>query len=332
MLKRKFPQRKMPRGFFSHRHRWDRSDSSDIELMLVVVVAVAVGFIMICMKYPGFVWTAIGLSALYAIWGEVQKIMQPGATPKVNLLNNRSAFTLAFQLAGYITEKSSSNKQLRDLYLDRTCTTMDLSSLHWNNARAAFEQGRLISDEFIMTTINSSLQAGMPSKMIDAVFFVAMGPIFFDKVLTAEELRAYQDLSTWLGISQKKSKKFFDALCEKYGFRKMGDGTYFSEGNSFEGFFDKSESESGAGGESSYDESDSPSNGIIDERAARTLLGVSSSASQKEVRRAYKKLMMANHPDRAASQGWDDAEIAKRTAISQKIQAAWETVCKAQGW
>jgi DnaJ like chaperone protein len=57
---------------------------------------------------------------------------------------------------------------------------------------------------------------------------------------------------------------------------------------------------------------------------AYTALGVDSSASDKEVKQAYRKRMSENHPDKLIAKGVPEEMIKLATARSQEIQSAYE--------
>lgn len=65
---------------------------------------------------------------------------------------------------------------------------------------------------------------------------------------------------------------------------------------------------------------------------AYKVLGVSASDDQQTVKRAYRRLMNENHPDKLVAKGLpkEMLEIAKEK--TQQIQAAYDLICKTKGW
>jgi DnaJ like chaperone protein len=81
----------------------------------------------------------------------------------------------------------------------------------------------------------------------------------------------------------------------------------------------------GSQGGQQYNKADS-------EADAYKVLGIESSATDKEVKRAYRKLMSQNHPDKLASKGLPEEmmELAKEKA--QDIQKAYEVLRSSRGF
>ncbi len=67
-------------------------------------------------------------------------------------------------------------------------------------------------------------------------------------------------------------------------------------------------------------------------KSAYETLGLKSGASRQEVKRAYRKLMSEYHPDKLMAKGLPDSMIKMATEKTQSIRAAYEQICKANGW
>lgn len=64
---------------------------------------------------------------------------------------------------------------------------------------------------------------------------------------------------------------------------------------------------------------------------AYRLLGVSKDATDAEVKKAYRKQMSANHPDRLIAKGVPEEMIKLATQKTQQIKKAYDDICRARG-
>lgn len=64
---------------------------------------------------------------------------------------------------------------------------------------------------------------------------------------------------------------------------------------------------------------------------AYAALGVAADASDAEVKRAYRRLMSQNHPDKLSARGVPEEMLKLATEKSQEIQAAYELIRKSRG-
>ena len=62
------------------------------------------------------------------------------------------------------------------------------------------------------------------------------------------------------------------------------------------------------------------------------ILEISSSVSQAELKRAYRRLVSLNHPDKLIAKGATASQIKAATEKTQKICQAYEAICRSKGW
>ena len=62
------------------------------------------------------------------------------------------------------------------------------------------------------------------------------------------------------------------------------------------------------------------------------LLGIPETATHAQVKKAYRKMMSLHHPDKLVAKGLPDEMIKVATEKAQRIQMAYENICKARGW
>jgi DnaJ like chaperone protein len=60
-------------------------------------------------------------------------------------------------------------------------------------------------------------------------------------------------------------------------------------------------------------------------------LGVTVSTNNSDLKKAYRKLMSKNHPDKLVSKGLPEEMIKLATQKTVEIKSAYETICKARG-
>jgi len=64
---------------------------------------------------------------------------------------------------------------------------------------------------------------------------------------------------------------------------------------------------------------------------AYAVLNVPSTANDSEIKKAYRRLMSQNHPDKLVSKGLPEEMIKLATEKTQNIKAAYELICEARG-
>ena len=65
---------------------------------------------------------------------------------------------------------------------------------------------------------------------------------------------------------------------------------------------------------------------------AYALIEVTPTANKQEVKRAYRRLISRNHPDKLIAQGLPQEMIKVANDKTQKILKAYELICQSKGW
>jgi DnaJ like chaperone protein len=131
--------------------------------------------------------------------------------------------------------------------------------------------------------------------LLEYLFHIA----FADGELHAAERSSLEKIGAWLGISGAGFAQLLQMYHAQYGF-------------------------AGGGAPVGRNAADQLSD-------AYTALGVDASASDREIKRAYRKLMSQHHPDKLIAQGVPEDMLKVATEKSQEISAAYDLILKARG-
>ena len=80
----------------------------------------------------------------------------------------------------------------------------------------------------------------------------------------------------------------------------------------------------------SHYQNQSTSNSSLNQ--AYTILGVSAQTPKADVKRAYRRLISKNHPDKLIAQGLPEAMIKIANNKTQQITKAYQHICTIKGW
>lgn len=143
-----------------------------------------------------------------------------------------------------------------------------------------------------------------------------------DNHLDQNEKQLLGVIAQELGLSQMQFEQMMAMI---YASQQFASG-----GQSQQGGYQQSGGYRQQGGYQGGQQSYRTSAGSLD--AAYQVLGVSASDDKTAVKRAYRKLMNEYHPDKLVAKGLppEMMEMAKEKA--QKIQAAYDLICKTKGW
>ena len=142
-----------------------------------------------------------------------------------------------------------------------------------------------------------------------------------DGELDAQEQQVLFTIAEAMGMSRMQFEQMLGMIMAAQQFSRGGFHQQYSQQS------DYSQGSYSQGGYSGYQQSRQPS---ID--AAYKVLGVTANDDQNTVKRAYRKLMNENHPDKLAAKGLPDEMMELAKEKTQQIQAAYDLICKQKGW
>ena len=142
-----------------------------------------------------------------------------------------------------------------------------------------------------------------------------------DGELDAQEQQVLFTIAEAMGMSRMQFEQMLGMIMAAQQFSRGDFHQQYSQQS------DYSQGSYSQGGYSGYQQSHQPS---ID--AAYKVLGVTANDDQNTVKRAYRKLMNENHPDKLAAKGLPDEMMELAKEKTQQIQAAYDLICKQKGW
>lgn len=190
-------------------------------------------------------------------------------------------------------------------------------------AQDAFTRGKDTDFPLRQVIREFRLGCGQRADLLRMFLSVQFQAAFADDHLHESEREILRVVAEELGISQFQ---FEQMIAMEMARRQFSSGNFYEQAyQQYQQYQQGSyQQQSGYGG---YRQSSGPT---VDD--AYKVLGVSASDDQQTVKRAYRRLMNENHPDKLVSKGLppEMMEMAKEKA--QQIQAAYDLICKAKGW
>lgn len=190
---------------------------------------------------------------------------------------------------------------------EKLFTQLRLNDTQKEEARRAFNRGKQ-SDFDLDAEVAQFRQVARGQRALHQIFLqVQIAAIAADGKVTDAEHEALVRVARGLGLSAAEIHQL-EAMLGARGAAGSGGGT----------------SGDGLGSTAGVSQADQL-------EQAYDVLGVSSQASDAEVKKAYRRQMSQNHPDKLAAKGMPESMRAMAEEKTRKIGAAYERICQARG-
>lgn len=214
-------------------------------------------------------------------------------------LSQHPFFSTVFTIVGCLAKADGRISEEEIAGAERLMTELGLNGDARAEAIALFKRGAA-PDFQIEPQISSFLQHAifqpeLRSVLIEYLVRFALA----DGVIHTAEAEVLQRVAQYLGFNRAQFLQFLDMLQAQQRFHQQGYGTNQATSQ----------------------------NALAD---AYLALGVSSDASNDEIKKAYRKLMSQHHPDKLIAQGVPPDMVKLATEKTQEIQVAYELIEKAR--
>ena len=229
-------------------------------------------------------------------------------------------FEATFSIMGYLA-KIDGQVTEQELHMARSVMNeMNLSKEQKIVAMRLFNEGK--NSQFNLNPVLDELhKACKDNRDLLKVFMDIQYQAARTDGLTAAKIKALDHIFTKLGFLPFHTQyRFYEDF-----------GTTYSHDTQDHKEHQSNSSSSSSGSYSSYSRQNyKPTKSNLDH--AYALMQVSPGASKQDVKRAYRRLLSKNHPDKLIAQGLSQEMIKIANEKTQKIVKAYELICESKGW
>ncbi len=242
---------------------------------------------------------------------------------------NEALVKVTFALMGYVARGAG---RVNENHIEKASQIMNVMSLNPQMRKIAieaFNSGK--SDDFNLNDTITEIKSliGNNFSFVNFILEIQVQLALSDGVLEDEEYHRLMDIAVKLGASRESMEQYIRSRYNEMHFEQQFNDYFRSRYERGGSGYDNSGSERSYEYNDSYSGSSGSSSSKLE--AAYQILGVEASASDEEVKKAHKRLMLKYHPDRLASQGLTPEMIKLYTEKAKDIQAAFDLIKKERG-
>ena len=239
----------------------------------------------------------VGVFIGHAFDRGLAKTLQFGSPENIERIKT-SFFETTFLLSGYLAKADGRVSKQEIEHTEQLFTQMGLSAAQRQRAIELFRQGS--ASEFQLEPVVAAfLQACGPQRQLQQTLLLFLISVALaDQKIEQSEHDALERIATLMGLGIAQLEQLLRMAQAQEHFH--GQGGFAAQ----------------------------PGTSLEDAYAA---LGIKSDVSDKDLKRAYRKLMSENHPDKLIARGVPEDMIKLATERSQEIQAAYEMIRKHRG-
>jgi len=225
------------------------------------------------------------------------KTLQFGSPENIERIKT-SFFETTFLLSGYLAKADGRVSRQEIEHTEQLFTQMGLSATQRQRAIELFRQGS--ASEFqVEPAVAAFVQTCGPQRQLQQTLLLFLISVALaDQKIEPAEHAALVRIATLMGLGSAQLEQLLRMAQAQEHFHGQG-GFTAQPGTSLED--------------------------------AYTALGIKGDVNDKDLKRAYRKLMSENHPDKLIARGVPEDMIKLATERSQEIQAAYEMIRKHRG-
>lgn len=215
----------------------------------------------------------------------------------------RLFFDATFSVMGHLAKAkgqvTQADIQIANAYMDQ----MRLHGETRSQAQASFSLGKEADFSLKDKLADFTEMVRGDRNVLQMFLGIQIQTAYSDGVIESKEKEILYDIAKYLGFSRFELDRLLQMIEGQHKFHQQQQGSY--QGQQQQG---------------------------VNEEDAYKVLGVEKSASDKEIKRAYRKLMSQHHPDKLASKGLPEEMMILAKEKAQDIQSAYESLRKLRGF